>query len=126
VQSHEVLQAESASWTGPLPRSLRGTSFATGTGTAASSRQARDPRPSLLVNLRAGSQLLRGLQPVLVWRSLRTASGFATAHEPTLPYLVPKVRDAVFIRRAPVRQLGMLVSLLGNTQGARLDSSCPV
>src|SRR5664279_2203131 len=70
-------------------------------------------RRSLLVNFRAGSQIVSGLVPVLVRRSLRTASGLPEGMSQDFDIRMPKDGDAVFVHSVPVRQPAMLVSLLG-------------
>src|SRR5271157_1225124 len=56
---------------------------------------------------------MSGLEPVLVRRSLRTASGLPQRMSQLGDVLAPKGCDAVFIHGGPMRLLGMLVSLLG-------------
>ena len=56
---------------------------------------------------------MRGLEPVLVRRSLGTASGPPEGMSEDFDIRVPKDRDTVFIHGVPVRLRGILVSLLG-------------
>jgi hypothetical protein len=68
---------------------------------------------SFLATFSADAQFLRGMEPVILGRSLRTASGLPKGVRQRCDVLVPKVPDAVLHHSVPVRLLGLLVSLLG-------------
>ena len=57
--------------------------------------------------------MVRGMEPVLFWRSFRTASALPQRIGQFGDFAVPKDRDAVLIHSVPVQLLATLVSLLG-------------
>ena len=61
-------------------------------------------------------QFLRGTEPVIFRRSLRTVSGLPQRMSQRRDFRVPKRGDTMFIHSASVRLFGMLVSLLGVLQ----------
>lgn len=70
------------------------------------------------VTFGVGSQVLGGLEPVLVRRPLRAASGLPQRIGQRGGFLVPKGLDAVFIHGVSMHLPGMLMSLSGVFQGS--------